>query len=276
MYKVLIIGGNRFVGKSLSMRLLSCGYEVDVFNRTGTSADRNIGVIKGNRNNKIDVEKIDFDQYHAIVDMCLYLPSQFDLIKDLISSKTNYIFVSSGAADNRYSDSFGDYGRDKSEIENMLKLTDMNFDIIRPSYIVGMGNHRPRIGYFVDKLSNNEVIKVAGDGFNIINIVFIEDVVKVLEKLVLRDAPEMKTYDISGDESFMVMELIQIIKERLKIFKSIDEIKISKHRSESVFYDFNFSAFNNEKVCNDLNISFTNIDDGLDNYMEWYFGQQNI
>ena len=273
MYKVLIIGGNRFVGKSLSVRLLSCGYEVDVFNRTGTSADKNINIIKGDRNNKKDIEKIKFDQYHAIVDMCLYLPSQFDLIKNLISSETNYIFVSSGAADDRYSDSFGDYGRDKLKIENMLKLTNINFDIIRPSYIVGVGNHRPRIGYFIDKINNNEVIKVAGDGKNSINIVFVEDVVKVLEKLVLRDAPEMKTYDVSGDESFMVMELIQIIKERLKIFKSMEEIKISKNRSDSVFYDFNFSAFNNENVCYDLNIDFTNIDDGLNNYMEWYFEQ---
>jgi len=267
MYKVLIIGGNRFVGYDLSKKLLTYGYEVDVFNRTGTSANDNINIIKGDRNNKEDLDKIDFDQYHAIVDMCLYLPSQFDLIKDLISSKTNYIFVSSGAADVRYVESFGDYGRDKLKIEGMLKSTDINFDIIRPSYIVGINNHRPRLGYFIDRLANDEVIHVAGDGKNLINIVFVDDVVEVLTKLVLRDTPELKTYNISGDESWMVMDLIFIIKE--KFFQDVNEVKVAHNRSDSPFYGFNFELDNTD-VCNDLDINFTDIDYGLDKYEEWY------
>lgn len=269
MYKVLIIGGNRFVGYDLSKKLLTYGYEVDVFNRTGTSANNNINIIKGDRNNKEDLDKIDFDQYHAIVDMCLYLPNQFDLIKDLISSKTNYIFVSSGAADVRYVESFGDYGRDKLKIEGVLKSTDINFDIVRPSYIVGINNHRPRIGYFVEKLNNDEVIHVAGDGKNLINIVFVEDVVEVLTKLVLRDTPELKTYNISGDESFMVIELIDIVKKKM-LLRSQQKIKVSYNRSDSPFYSFNFELDNTD-VCNDLDINFTDIDYGLNKYLRWHF-----
>ena len=93
MYKVLIIGGNRFVGRDLSKVLLSCGYDVDVFNRSGTSAKENINIIKGDRNNKEDLDRVDFNQYHTIVDMCLYLPSQFNLIKGLINYYLIYIYI---------------------------------------------------------------------------------------------------------------------------------------------------------------------------------------
>ena len=57
--KVLIIGGNRFVGKALAQKILwedtfkdrynhGC---IDVFNRSGTSP-RRVNAIKGDRNNK--------------------------------------------------------------------------------------------------------------------------------------------------------------------------------------------------------------------------------
>jgi len=264
---VLIIGDNRFVGKALSKVLLEKNYSVDVFNRSGTSIDSNINIIKGDRNNKNDVDKIDFTKYDCIVDMCLFQPSQFQLIKNKISKGTNYIFVSSGVADGRYVKLFGDYGRDKLKIENMIKLSDINFDIIRPSYIVGVNNHRPRLGYFIDRLANNKVIEVAGDGKNLINIVFVEDVVEVLKKLVLRNKPKMKTYNVSGDKSWSVMDLIFIIKE--KFFQDIDEIKVSHDKLESLFCSFDFELDNTD-IRTDLNISFTDIEDGLEKYMEWY------
>ncbi len=270
MKKILILGGNRFVGYDLSKTLLSCGFEVDVFNRRGTSADDDIKIIRGDRNNKEDLNKINFNQYHAIVDMCLYLPSQFDLIRDLISFETNYIFVSSGAADTRYVSFFeNNYGVDKLEIEEMLKSTDINFDIIRPSYIVGKHNHHPRLGYFIDRLANDEVIHVAGDGNNSINVVFVEDVVEVLTRLVLRNSPKMKTYNVCSDKSWTVMDLIFIIKE--KFFQDVDEVKVVHQSNLAPFYDFVFELDNTD-VCNDLKIDFTDIDDGLNNLVEWHLG----
>ena len=60
MKTVLIIGGNRFVGKALSKVLSDKNYSVDVFNRSGTSADSNINIIQGDRNKTKDIDKIDF------------------------------------------------------------------------------------------------------------------------------------------------------------------------------------------------------------------------
>ena len=158
MENILILGGNRFVGKALSLRLSKYN-NVDVFNRSGTCADKEIiGVIQGDRNNIEDILKIDFDKYDCIVDMCLFFTSQFKLIKDLIPKNTNYIFVSSGAADEKYIETFGDYGKDKLAVENMLSETNLNYKIIRPSYIVGEGNHRPRLGYFINRILNHKYV----------------------------------------------------------------------------------------------------------------------
>ena len=90
--KILIIGGNRFVGKSLTTELISRNNDVDIFNRRGLGPS-NINVIKGDRNNISDLKKIDFKLYDCIVDMCLYKLEQFELIKKLILDYTNFIFV---------------------------------------------------------------------------------------------------------------------------------------------------------------------------------------
>ena len=58
-------------------------------------------IIQGDRNKSEDIDKIDFDAYGCIVDMCLFFESQFDLFVDRMNESTNYIFVSSGAADDR-------------------------------------------------------------------------------------------------------------------------------------------------------------------------------
>ena len=68
---VLVFGGNRFVGKALVPKLLEQGYNVDVFNRSGTGPD-GVNIIQGDRNKSEDIDKIDFDAYGCIVDMCLF------------------------------------------------------------------------------------------------------------------------------------------------------------------------------------------------------------
>ena len=95
-------------------------HKVDVFNRSGTGPD-GVGIIKGDRNNTEDLNKVEWDKYDTIVDMCLFFPQQWKLVSPLIPRDTNYIFVSSGAADSRYRSAYGAYGEDKKAVEVMLE-----------------------------------------------------------------------------------------------------------------------------------------------------------
>ena len=261
---VLIFGGNRFVGKSLSIKLLNKGHNVDVFNRSGTSAHFTILPIQGDRNKSEDIEKINFTKYDCIVDMCLFFPSQFDLVKDKISKETNYIFVSSGAADYRYIDSYGDYGKDKLAVEELLELSDLNYEIVRPSYIVGIGNHRPRLGHYIDCICEEKPIKIDGDGNNEINLVFAQDVLRVLEILVDIKTHDTKVIDVCGNENFSVISLINKINNYYG-----RQLNIDYNQEDAILPKNNF-VFDNTQTCIHLDMTFTDFDKGLKQYVEWY------
>ena len=59
---ILIIGGNRFVGKLLAEALTKLNHKVTVFNRKGTSPEGCL-IIKGDRNNLEDLKQINFAHF---------------------------------------------------------------------------------------------------------------------------------------------------------------------------------------------------------------------
>ena len=260
---ILVIGGNRFVGKKLVNRLLNESHHVSVLNRSGTGPD---GAFKWkfDRNRKRDYDFVYFNDYDCIIDMCLFKPEQFELIKDYISKDTNYIFVSSGAVDYIDTNSFGDYAVEKMGVEKALSETDLNYKIVRPSYIVGMGNHRPRLGYYISQLKNDESIAIDGDGNYPINLVFAEDVVDCLMKLIVDDKRTYETYNICGDESITINGLIEFLKFELDIgyHKTIDTI-------DSLFPNQSFE-FDNTNIKKDYKIEFTDLRQGIKKYIEEY------
>ena len=261
--RILVIGGNRFVGKKLVDRLVNDSHKVTVLNRSGTGLD-GATKIKFDRNNKSDIDSFNFKGFDCIVDMCLFKLEQFNLIKDSISTHTNYIFVSSGAVDYVDTNSFGDYAIEKMEVEKDLSETNLNYKIVRPSYIVGMGNHRPRLGYYISQLKNDESIAIDGDGNYPINLVFAEDVVDCLMKLIVDDKRTYETYNICGDESITINGLIEFLKFELDIgyHKTIDTI-------DSLFPNQSFE-FDNTNIKKDYKIEFTDLRQGIKKYIEEY------
>jgi len=262
---VLVFGGNRFVGKHLVEELLEQGYNVDMFNRSATGPDYVMdtcegNIIQGDRNKPEDLEKIDFTKYDCIVDMCLFFESQFDLIEDRIDKDTNYIFVSSGAANSNYSEHYGDYGHDKKQVERRLQDSELNYKIVRPSYIVGQGNHRPRLGYYMNKIINREHIEVAGNGQNKVNIVFVQDVVNQLIRLVTTGARTYEMIEVVGD-NIEIIDLIYKVNE----YSREGEVMLVQDDEKAVLpeHDFTFET----------NWDYTKLDEGLKDYAKWYYNE---
>ena len=273
MENVLVFGGNRFVGKHLVEELLEQGYNVDMFNRSATGPDYVMdtcegNIIQGDRNEPEDLAKIDFTKYDCIVDMCLFFESQFDLIEHLIPNETNYIFVSSGAADDRYIEHYGDYGVDKKKVESRLEDSDINFKIVRPSYIVGKGNHRPRLGHYMNKIIHKEHIEIAGDGKNTINIVFVQDVVDCLEEIIFNFPAVSLQQEVVGTN----IEVIDLI---YKVFKYVlddtyeGDVMLVQNDETALFpkNDFEF----NEYTSAQWKLNKPSFDERLKNYAEWYY-----
>lgn len=262
----LIIGGNRFVGKALASEIVWAHRfnNVDVFNRSGTGP-WGTTVIQGDRNKREDLEKINFKKYDFIVDMCLYNPEQYEKCADLIPEDTNYVFVSSGAANEKYHRAFGQYGTDKLKIEEMLHADGKNCKIVRPTYIVGNGNHLKRLGYYLGQLRKGRCdIEIDGDGDYEINLVFVQDVVECLFQLAVDKNKTMKNYDICGDESISVNNLIH----KLLRYYPTDYVPIQS--TDAPFQNTEFTEFDNSAITQDYDVTFTSLDVGIKDYVNWF------
>ena len=86
MKKILVIGGNRFVGKKLVWNLLNEGYEVVIANRSGNSDfEKNVLNIIFDRNDKKSIkDKISKTDFDVIFDMICYSPQNaYDIINNI-------------------------------------------------------------------------------------------------------------------------------------------------------------------------------------------------
>ena len=297
--KILILGGNKFVGKQLSHKLLintawdyelsteSSGFnKVDVFNRRGTG-NSNVNKIKGDRNNKEDLKKIDFGKYDSIVDMCLYKAEQFNLIKNFIPKNTNYVFVSSGAVD--YQKDFGDYASEKIEIENALIKSKINYKIVRPSYIVGKGDPYSRLESYMKP--DVPVDGGKGGAKNVINLVFVQDVVNCLVKLSEDLNRTNEIYYICG-ENHSIDDLLYKITDQLRQYNSKYKEKFGRgaphleylknnpiytivgdlNRPPFKNFPFKFTYSKRTKITDHYGISISNFTDRISEYIETTMG----
>ena len=276
---ILIIGGNRFVGKLLAESLLKLNQEVTLFNRKGTGP-KGCLIIKGDRNNLKDLEQINFTHFDCVVDMCLYNPGQFKLIEPFLDIETRYIFISSGAA---YKDpdiwpidennkllgmeAYGNYGVEKAEVEKLISKSNLkDYKILRPTYIVGEGNHNPRLGHYIKCLQNKKTIHIAGDGENLISLVFAEDVVNLILLMIKSNHGSCEDYNVCNDEFLTVNSLVNIIANEL----NIKEITIEHYSSEAILPPNNYGVFLNDKAKTSYNTKFKKLKESLPSYIEWY------
>ena len=262
MKKVLIIGGNRFVGKLVSKELYDKGYDITLLNRSGTSPV-NCGVIRQDRNNidRVTLHQLIDYSPEIIIDMCAYDIYQ---IRKLLSSVntdslSQYILVSSIASQYSF---FGDNGKRKAEIELFLRFeSDIPSVIIRPTYIIGKNDPHKRIDYFLDSINKKEPIKLEGLGDKNLSFVFVEDVANVIIKVVEKGVVG-KTYNVANDEVISCRELVRLF------FKIMN-------KSTHVMYTFNEEytfrnkecVFSNKLTKNDLDVRFESLKAGILEYI---------
>ena len=259
--KVLIVGGNRFVGKLVPKLLHDTGYDVTLLNRSGITPYDKCDVIKMDR---IDINKDTF-RPDVVIDMCAYNVDQVKQLLDSVNHKDHigntlqqYIVISSIASEYGF---FGDYGKNKAEIEKFLRFeTDIPNTILRPTYIIGNGDHHKRIDYFLDCIKNKRDIHLSEFGDKKLSFVFREDVAKVIYEVVVNGVVN-KTYNICNDENVTMSELIELF---YKITQDKTTTKILQ--SDAIFKDEE-CIFSNKVVKEDLEIKFKSLEDGIREYI---------
>ena len=174
MKKILIMGGNQFVGKEIVKKFLEKDYIVYVINRGMRKNIEGVVFLKADRNNLVEIENIlKGIEVDIIIDVSAYTEEQVDILHKVMRNKfKQYILISSASVYNNIESTpvneesqtgenlvWGDYAKnkylaEKKTIENS-KLYNFKYTIFRPFYIYGIGNNLDRENYFFSRIKYN-------------------------------------------------------------------------------------------------------------------------
>ena len=168
--RILIIGGTRFQGKYLISALLKGHSHLTIFHRGMHPLDShpNITEILGDRNSIDDLKKIPNQNYHWLIDTCAYHPLQCQQVLNVLGRHLQKIcFISSTYVYKKYSPDINEaaslkhpvitqnitsesYGALKTMCENIYSKHGLeNILIVRPSIIIGNGDHTGRLAFWL-------------------------------------------------------------------------------------------------------------------------------
>ena len=262
MKKILVMGGNQFVGKEVAKKLLEKNYKVYVLNRGIRKNLDNVIFLKADRKNSSEMKNILKNiEIDVIIDISAYTEEQVEILQRVMKNKfKQYILISSASIYTDITESpakeddptgenpaWGDYAKNKylaeiRTIENS-RLYNFKYTIFRPFYIYGIGNNLDRENYFFSRIKYNLPIYIPNKGNNIVQFGYIEDLASVIELAVENSDFYGQVFNISGDEYVAITEFAEIcgkIMNKKSIIKHIDtEEKNIKARDWFPFREVN-------------------------------------
>ena len=228
MKKILIMGGNQFVGKEIVKNFLEKDYIVYVLNRGTRKNIEGVFFLKADRNNYIETENILKNiEVDIIVDVSAYTEEQVDILQKVMKDRfKQYILISSASVYNSIESApvneesetgenliWGDYAKNKylaeqKTIENS-NLYNFKYTIYRPFYIYGIGNNLDRENYFFSRIKDDLPIYIPSKN-NIIQFGYVEDLALAIESSINNSDFYNQIFNISGDEYVTMSEFIEI------------------------------------------------------------------
>ena len=216
--KILVMGGTRFVGKSLVKKLLSNGYSIDLFTRGNKPYPNNINLIKGDRNNIDDILKIKKNNYDFVFDISGREMQQTKiLLENIGDSFKRYIYVSSAGVykDNDELPLSEEAPIDKEsrhkgkfEAENWLINQKIPFTSFRPTYIYGPDNYNKIENWFFERIVHSKKIPMPGDGSIITQLGHVSDLTDAMILSLKCEKAKNNIYNCSGNKGITIKGLI--------------------------------------------------------------------
>jgi len=157
------------------------------------------------------------------------------------------------------------YGITKATIEYYLeyfrKLYGVNFDVFRISNVYGPGQDTSKglglINTILGSYLSKSTCKIYGDGENIRNYIFVDDVVNVLSLTLTSNHKSSGIYNLCSDENHSINEIISLIEISLNIKLTIDYLP--KRKSDNPFI-----RLSNKKIkIKYPTLSFTSLEQGI-------------
>jgi len=249
--KVLITGGNGFIGIKLVKALLKKNYEVRVFDNLSKGDNRlpkEVEFVQGDLRNKEDIDKatkgVDYVFHKAAVainrslefpeeSLDINLKGSFNVFESCLKNKVKKVIFSSSASvygnpeklpvneDDR-KDPVTPYCISKLASEYLLKFFSdqgLNYIVLRYFNVYGEGQNLDAfytsvVDKFVEKVLNNESPEIHGDGEQSMDMVHVNDIIKADIKAMESDVTN-EVFNVGSGKQTTVKELAEKILELL-------------------------------------------------------------
>ena len=218
--KILVMGGTRFVGKSLVQKLILQNHDIDIFTRGNNPNPKGSNLIKGDRNNLEDILKLKNKKYDIVFDISGRELSQTKiLIENINENFDRYVYVSSAGV---YQDSqelpinekdpidkdsrhIGKYESEKWLIDNKIPFTSF-----RPTYIYGPGNYNKIENWFFERIVSLKKVPIPFDGSLITQLGHVSDLTDAMIKCLSQIKTKNNIYNCSGEKGITIKGLVMI------------------------------------------------------------------
>jgi nucleoside-diphosphate-sugar epimerase len=236
--RVLVIGGTMFIGRLLVAELLKAGHEVTVLHRKPKhDLGKKVQNLMADRNDPKSLrDALRFANFQVVFDNVYdwergTTAAQVESTAQAVMATSGdrlsrYIFMSSVAAygdglnhhdgDPLAPDDHADpYARNKAMSERTLFRMHQNtgFPVVtlRPPFIYGPENPFYREAFFWDRLRENRPIVLPGDGYRLMQFVYIKDLVKACLRAMDEPGAVGEAFNVANEKPLTQAEFVQAV-----------------------------------------------------------------
>jgi 2'-hydroxyisoflavone reductase len=308
MARVLVIGGNLFIGRALVEELLERGDDVVIMHRgSGTPYGNRVGEIRCDRNDVAAVrEALSGKRFDVVYDN-VYDWERGTTAEQVIAAAmaasdglSRYVFTSSIAAyppGGEYdegdplvpSDFPNPYAAQKAASERALFALHRERGIpvttLRPAFIYGPHNPFDREAFFWDRMLAGRPIIIPEDGSRTMQWVHVRDVAHAAALAAVKDVAVGHAYNLASYPAITQVEFVQLLASvagRHADLVYVPREHIQKAGGELFTPPFYFGVYLDippitvrvDRVRSELGLELTPLEEGLRETYDWYQRQQ--
>lgn len=216
--KILVMGGTRFVGKSLVEQLVAQGHALTLFTRGNKPTPAGVEHLSGDRTDPEALAQLQGRAFEVIVDSSgRSLDDSRALVECTGAPSHRFVYVSSAGVyadsevwpltENSPTDPESRHAG-KLHTEAWLRQQGIAFTSFRPTYIVGPGNYNPVESWFFDRIVHGRPVPLPGDGSTITQIGHVNDLATAMVRCIEVEAAANRVYNCTSVQGITFRGLV--------------------------------------------------------------------
>ena len=240
--RVLVFGGNRYIGLNLVHELAERGHEVTVLNSHPAALPEGVARLHGNRHDPGVLENVLGplrDSFDAVFDNTAYNPDQLAPTVELFRGRVKHFVFTSSIAAYRWADVlpvtedaaladkpdpifYGGYGYDKVRCEALLererRANGLPYTVMRISHSLGpMSPLVTREPGTFRRLEEGRPLLLAGKTEAIVHFIHVRDAARALASVLGNERAAGQIYNIAGSDYCSIASYMRLMGEAVGV-----------------------------------------------------------